>query len=338
MTKKPLRIGGIEIGRGVTETINIPVARLYTHTEATLPVQVVSGKRSGPRLFVCAAVHGDEIVGVEIIRRLLRSKALRRLRGVLIAIPVVNVYGLLHHSRYLPDRRDLNRHFPGGMEGSLTSRLANLFMTEVVRHCTHGIDLHTGSNHRSNLPQLRVDFEESNVLDLALAFGAPVVLDSKPRPGSLRKAVSELGVPLLVYEAGEALRFSESAVRTGLRGILSVMRSIGMLPPARGKCPTCFQARSSTWVRAPISGILNTKTRLGSVVTKRSVLGAIADPFGENEVEVLSTGAGVVIGCLKLPLVHKGDALFHVASLDRSARKAFSEEDLGDFLDQDFQL
>jgi predicted deacylase len=260
---------------------------------------------------------------------------LRRLTGTLIAIPVVNVYGFVNQSRYLPDRRDLNRFFPGSEKGSLTSRLAKIFMDEVVANCTHGIDFHTASNHRINLPQIRASLDDPETERLARAFGAPVILDADLRDGSLRQAVMEQGVPMLLYEGGEAFRFDEIAIKAGIRGILSVMRAIGMLPKSRStkKPIEPAIARSSTWVRATASGILSSKVPLGAKVSTGSKLGEIADPFGEHETEVLCPESGVVIGRLNLPLVHKGDALFHVARFQRPSQVASTVEVFQDELD-----
>ncbi len=315
------RINGIDIRPGQRVTINIPVAELHTHTEMTMPVHVVHGKKEGPCLFVSAAIHGDEILGVEIVRRLIQYRKIKRIRGTLLAVPVVNVYGFIHHSRYLPDRRDLNRFFPGSETGSLASRLARIFMEEVVDKCTHGIDLHTGSHHRINLPQVRASLDDPETRRLAEAFGAPVMIDANLRDGSLRQAVREKGIPMLLYEAGEVLRFDEMAVRTGTRGILAVMRAIGMLPgnlsPTRKTDP--IPVRTTTWVRAPRSGILRTRRLLGHTVSKSEPMGVIADPFGENEETVNAPAAGIIIGRSNLPLVHEGDAIFHMACVDENA-------------------
>jgi predicted deacylase len=284
-----------------------------------MPAHVLRGKKEGPSLFVCAGIHGDEILGVEIVRRLLKLKKLRDIRGTLIAVPVVNVYGFLDQSRYSPDRRDLNRFFPGSEKGSLTSQLANIFMTEVVANCTHGIDLHTASNHRINLPHVRARVDDPENLRLAVAFGAPVVLNANRHEGSLRSAVEDKGIPMLVYEAGEALRFDEVGIRVGIRGILAIMRAIGMLPAgphAKSRIEPVV-AQSSVWARAPISGIFHSKVALGSKIMRGSNLGIIADPFGENEVDITSPESGIVIGRLNLPLVHSGDALFHIACVPR---------------------
>ncbi len=318
--REPIVIGGVEIRPGERRTINLPTGRLYTHTEMTMPVQVIHGRRPGARLFVSAAIHGDEINGVETIRRLLGLRALEDLRGTLIAIPTVNVYGFIHRSRYLPDRRDLNRFFPGSMEGSLTSRLAKLFMDEIVEHATHGIDLHTGSNHRINLPQIRASLADQETHRIAGAFGAPVIIDARVRDGSLREAVAERGLPMLLYEAGEALRFNESAIQAGLRGILAVMREIGMLKkrPPRKKTFDPLIVKSTMWVRAPTSGILHSSLALGARVEAGELLAVIGDAFGEAQKEIRSDAAGIVIGRTNLPLAYRGDALFHLASIDAS--------------------
>ena len=316
-----LTIGGQTIQPGQRQTIDLPVARLHTHTEMTMPVHVVSGKQPGPCLFVSAAIHGDEINGVAIVQRLLNLKLFQNLRGVLIAVPVVNVFGFIDRNRYLPDRRDLNRAFPGSERGSMASRLAHLFMTEVAVHATHGIDLHTGSNHRSNLPQIRAWLDDPETERLAHAFGVPVIINANLRDGSLRQAAVETGIPMLLFEGGEALRFNEVAIKAGLGGIISVMRTIGMLAPARKQTPKpkTLIARESTWVRAPEGGILRTTVSLGDRVKKGQKIGLIADPFGEPEAAVIAPTSGIVIGRLNLPLVHEGEALFHLARFDSPA-------------------
>jgi predicted deacylase len=314
-----LVIAGVEVGPGQRASINVPVARRYTHAEVFVPTHVVRGKRDGPSLFVSAAVHGDEINGVEIIRRLLRHAGLRSLRGTLLAVPVVNVYGFVGQSRYLPDRRDLNRSFPGSPKGSLASRLAHRFMDEIVGNATHGIDLHTGTIHRANLPQIRACLDDPETERLARAFGAPVMLNSTLRDGSLREAARARKIPILLYEGGEALRFDEIAIRAGVGGILSVMHAIGMLDSTRTRARQIvpFVAQSSSWVRAPESGICRSRTKLGAKVERGQRLGVISDPLGHRETAVEAPLSGVVIGIYRLPLVNEGDALFHVATFER---------------------
>jgi hypothetical protein len=329
LTQTPLSINGVALAAGSRTTIDLPLAPLYTHAPLTMPVHVIRGRKAGPRLFVSAAIHGDEINGVEIIRRLLRLAVLKRLRGTLIAVPIVNIHGFVSQSRYLPDRRDLNRSFPGSEKGSLAGRLAHVFMREIVGNCTHGIDLHTAAQHRDNLPQIRANMDDPETAALAKAFGVPVILNANLRDGSLREAAAENGIPMLLYEGGEALRFDEVPIRAGVRGIVNVLRALDMLPPAEKK--RRFQrepvvARSSSWVRAPISGILRRTTRLGSRVRKDQPIGVISDPFGGVEVEVLAPYSGVVIGCTHLPLANEGEALFHVARFQGVAEVAGTVE------------
>jgi len=327
MKAKPFEINGVQVEPGQRVDIDLPVARLYTHTNLAMPVQVLHGKLQGPSMFVSAAIHGDELNGVEVIRRLLRHTALKQLRGTLIAIPIVNVHGFLDRSRYLPDRRDLNRSFPGSVKGSLASRIARLFMKEVVARCDYGIDLHTGAIHRENLPQVRANIDDPETERLARAFGVPVLINSTLRDGSLRMAAAEQGVAMLLYEAGEALRLNEVSIRAGLRGVLNVMRALNMLP-ARKRRTTGLKppviARSSSWERAPESGILRTLAPLGARVEAGSLLARIADPFGAAEIDVIAQNDGIVIGRSQLPLVHQGEALYHLAQFkhtDRAARR-----------------
>lgn len=315
--REGFEIGGQVIAPGTRATVDLPLSVLSDHTPAAMAVHVVHGKRPGPTIFVTAAIHGDEVIGVEIVRRLLRAPSLDHLRGTLLAVPIVNSFGFLNHSRYLPDRRDLNRSFPGSEGGSLAARLANLLLTEVIERCEFGIDLHSAAIHRTNLPQIRVSPHKIETLRLAEAFGAPVILTSKLRDGSLRDVASRRGVDILLYEAGEALRFDEVAARAGLSGILRVMRAKGMISAkgvakARAKSVRCKQ---SSWMRAPAGGLLRTFRTIGDFVTEGEVLGIVADPFGEVEVEVIAAEAGILIGRTFLPVVNEGDAVFHIASM-----------------------
>ncbi|MGM0545060.1 MAG: M14 family metallopeptidase, partial [Pseudomonadota bacterium] len=210
MARSSFQLAGHSIAPGKRLQIDVPVARLYTHTPLHIPVEVVRGRRNGPVMLVCGGIHGDEINGVEIVRRVLRAKAINSLRGTLIAVPVVNVFAFLQQTRYLPDRRDLNRCFPGSESGSLGGRVAALFREEIVDHATHIIDLHTGAIHRTNLPQIRAQLRPESETDrMADAFGAPVILNAELREGSLRHYAQSRGIPVLTYEAGEALRFDE---------------------------------------------------------------------------------------------------------------------------------
>ncbi|QJR82847.1 succinylglutamate desuccinylase/aspartoacylase family protein [Alteromonas pelagimontana] len=288
---------------------------LYTATNMSIPIYVKRGKRPGPTLFVSAALHGDELNGIEIVGRLIKSKAIAKLRGTLIAVPMVNVYGVLNQSRYLPDRRDLNRSFPGSKKGSMAGRLANLFFKEVVSKCDAGIDLHTGAIHRSNLPQIRADLDDPEVLEMAKAFGVPVLLNADIRDGSLRQAASESGVKILLYEAGQALRYDEFSIRAGVRGIINTMRHLNMLNKSHSKGHDIqrFIARESGWVRAPESGFVTHLAQLGDHVNKGDKLASVADPYGAYLAAITSPAEGVIIGKQNIPLAQEGEAIYHIA-------------------------
>ena len=309
-------IGHEKVAPGTRRTVDLPVSVLSDHTPVTMSVHVIHGRRQGPVLFVSAAVHGDEVIGVEIARRLLRTPALDRLRGTLLIVPIVNTFGFLNHSRYLPDRRDLNRSFPGKPSGSLAARLADLFMREIVEKSEFGIDLHSAAINRHNMPQIRVSASRQSTLRLAEAFGAPVVILSKLREGSLRQAAQKRGVDILLYEAGEGLRFDEWSARAGVAGILRVMHKMGMIPRrvASSAKTKPIRATSSTWQRAPAGGLIRLLKGTGEHVNKGDVLGVVSDPFGEVETELTSEHTGVIIGRTNLPVVNEGDALFHIAS------------------------
>ncbi len=318
--RSAIEIAGVKVEPGSRKSIDIPLPSFYTHSSVNMPVHVVHGRRSGPVLLVCAAVHGDEINGVEIIRRLLGHRSLNRMRGTLIAIPVVNVYGFVSKSRYLPDRRDLNRSFPGTENGSMASRLANVLMKQIISHCSHIIDLHTGAVMRENLPQIRAKLRGDPDLEaLARAFGVPVILDANVVEGSFREAAHNLGIPVLLYEAGEALRYEEVVIRAGVKGVLNVMTALGMRPtPKRHRQPETMIANASRWMRAPQSGVMRALVGCGAHVTEGDVLAYVNDPLGENSCEIVSNVNGIVIGKTNLPLVFAGEAVFNIAAFEKA--------------------
>jgi predicted deacylase len=313
-----IEIAGVRIKPGDRVSIDIPLPSFYTHSSVNMPVHVVHGRKPGPVLLVSAAVHGDEINGVEIIRRLLASKSVNRIKGTLIAIPVVNVYGFVSKSRYLPDRRDLNRSFPGSEKGSMAARLANVVMTEIIPHCTHIVDLHTGAVNRENLPQIRARLVDDPDLEkLARAFGAPVILNAELLEGSFRAAAHANGIGVLLFEAGEALRFDEVAIRSGVRGVLEVMTELDMRGKTRKQRKVeAMVANTSRWVRAGQSGILRSLVATGSRVEVDEVLAYISDPLGENNEQLISPVDGIIIGKTNLPLVFAGEAIFNIASYE----------------------
>jgi hypothetical protein len=329
-----INIGGINVVPGHRELVKLPMPKLYDCSPMFMPVHVVRGKKPGPILLVTAAIHGDELNGVEITRRLLQQKSLSRLRGSLIVVPTANVYGFLYQSRYLMDRRDLNRSFPGNEKGSIAARLAHMILQEVAVHATHIIDLHTGSLHRSNLPQIRANLDCKENASLAKAFNAPVILDLLEPAGSFRHAMKVSEKPFLLYEAGEALRFDEFSIKLGLKGILRVMRKLCMLPKLKKPVKNhSTLAYSSYWIRAEGSGTILFLKKLGSKVVKGEILARIADPLTGKEMDIKAHKTGIVIGKGNLPLVHVGEALFHIACLDKPqqvAEKIFQLEEMSE--------
>jgi uncharacterized protein len=316
----PVEIAGTTVGAGRRQLVEVPVARLPTATRLNLPIMVLNGQRPGPKLWLSAVVHGDELNGLEIIRRVLEEVRPRRLAGMLLAVPVVNVFVMMTETRYLPDRRDLNRSFPGSPKGSLTAQLANLFMTNVVAACDMGIDLHTGSDHRFNLPQIRGDLEDPTTLRLARAFGAPVSVHSPLRDGSLREACRRRGVPVVVYEGGESNRFNETAISAGVDGVLRVLADLEMRTGDPAPAAATAVVRHTHWVRARRTGILRSPVRAGQRVARGDVLGIIADAVGDSRATMKAPFDAVVIGLTQHPLVNRGDALWHLANLDPDAK------------------
>ncbi|MBB63897.1 MAG: succinylglutamate desuccinylase [Waddliaceae bacterium] len=317
--KQILEIGSERISRGQKRTIVIKLPNLYDCTPVNMPVHVIRGKKEGPVLLVTGVIHGDELNGMEIIRKLL-SRPLSNLSGTIIAVPVVNVYGYLFQSRYLVDRRDLNRSFPGSEKGSLASRLAHIVDTQLLAQADYLIDLHSGSQHRSNLPQIRVNGDTQEERDLAMIFNAPVVLQAKERDNSLRSMAFSRKIPCLLYEAGEALRIDAPSIRVGLRGILNVMEALKMLSPKKPrdlleKSRSSFTC-SSYWIRASRSGVFRPKKALGQRVRRKESLFDIGSPFSSDSDTIKAPMEGIIIGINKHPLVHEGAALFNVACFE----------------------
>ncbi len=313
------RLGDLAVAPGRSGAGELPIARLVTGTRISLPVRVLHGRSDGPVVWISAAVHGDEIAGVEIIRRALGGIDARRLSGTIVAVPIVNVHGFLNGDRYLPDRRDLNRSFPGSPHGSLAGRIANLFMTEIAARCEVGIDLHTGSDHRTNLPHIRADLDDPETHDLAVAFGAPLVLHAKVRDGSMRAATTANGATMLLYEGGEAWRFDPRAIDVGAAGIERVLARLGMIGSVGSEpAPPPVECRSSAWVRARRSGIALLDVELGQTVDRGDSLAVVRDWLGTRLSVAKAPRSGIVIGHTQHPLVNQGDALVHIAETDTS--------------------
>lgn len=276
-------------------------------------VCVVRGTKPGPTLCVIGGIHGDELNGVEIANRVFSGTPPEKLSGTLIVVPMVNAAGIRSGLRYLPDRRDLNRCFPGSPTGSTGSRIANILFERVIRGSDALVDLHTGSGNRTNLPQIRTDIENPRALDLAESFGVGIVLHGTGPKGSLRRAALDIGIPAIIYEAGEPLRFQEEEIAAGAKGVRNVMASLGMVQREEKVKPRAQLYRKTRWVRAAKQGgIFLTSRALGESVSKGDVLGTITDPITGEREEVLAPADGRLIGMAVPQIVLPGYGLFHL--------------------------
>ncbi len=313
--QEPFSIADTTVRAGTKKKLEIPIANLMSGTPVSLPILVLHGKEPGPTLWMTAAIHGDELCGVEIIRRVLDVVRPETMSGTIVAVPVVNVHGFNTGSRYLPDRRDLNRSFPGSLRGSLASRIAKLLMTEVIERCDVGMDFHTGSDQRENLPQIRADLDDPRTATLARVFAPPVAIHSRVRDGSLRQAATDVGSTVLLFEGGEALRFSESAIRAGAAGALRVLNHLGIFAGTFPPAPPVLISRSSSWIRATRSGVVHLYSELGDRVAEGTAVAAIHDPYGRRLGSVMARKPGLVVGSTHSPLVNRGDAIVHIADI-----------------------
>ena len=313
--RAPFEIAGNRVTAGKRMRIELPIGNLMSGTPVALPLIVVHGKKDGPVVWLSAAIHGDEICGVEIIRQALDAINAPTLAGTVIAAPVVNVHGFNTNDRYLPDRRDQNRSFPGSPRGSLASRIAYLFMKEVVKRSDVGIDLHTGADLRTNLPQIRCDIDHVPTRELADVFGAPMVIDARLRDGSLRQATVEAGKIMLLFEGGEASRFDPTAIAVGTAGVLRTLNHLGVTNVEVPIGQRSLYSRSTSWTRASNSGIVHLDAHLGELVRAKQQVATIYDPFGKVLGKIKSKYDGIVVGHTQAPLVNRGDAISHIARI-----------------------
>lgn len=312
-------MAGVKVKPGEYRELDLKVSEFYTAQSVHIPIFVKRAPRDGPILFVTAAIHGDEINGVQIVRDLgleLRDIELRR--GTFVGVPVVNRFGFLNHERDMPDRRDLNRTFPGRVRGSLATRFAHRIFTEIIRKCTYGIDLHTAGVNRTNLPQIRANLNHRPINRLARAFGTELVFHHPGTPGSLRAEATRTGIPTITYEAGETFRFQRDVVRAGKQGVLNVMGELGML--AREPVRPRFQiiVKHCSWIRAEKGGLLDVYVQPGDLVYKGDEIAVITSPFGREVASLRSPFTGLVISTVTLPLVNPGNPIAHVVKLDKT--------------------
>ena len=311
-------IAGHQLTPGTCTDHAIPVTTMATGYDSVLAIRALHGTRPGPVVFVSGAIHGDEIIGTAIVQRLAQELDAGEIAGTLLLIPVANIFGFLNKSRYLPDRRDLNRSFPGNDTGSLAGQFAHAFFSEVVERASLGIDIHSAAVHRYNLPQIRIAPGNQRLSELASAFGAPIIIESPLREGSLRALAGELGVEMLLMETGEALRFDRLSIETGVAGVKRVLAHIGMIESDTALPDLTPSARASRsgWVRSPRGGVTHRLHKSGDPVRQGDILATVTGLFGEDAQEVVCPFDGIVIGHATLPVVHQGDALFHIARID----------------------
>lgn len=312
---KEIVINGDRIGLGEDRQIHLNIARLPTYTSIDLPVRVIRAEKDGPVLLLSGGLHGDEINGIEIVRRLIANDHLKLTAGTIIAIPLMNIYGFIQNVRGVPDGKDINRSFPGNKSGSLATLVAYTLMNEIIPQIDYGIDFHTGGASRANYPQIRCVFDIEKNMELAKAFSAPVTLNSSLIEKSFRKASHKKGKHILVYETGESLRLDEHGINEGIVGTKRLMHYLGMRrKPTEDHPATTNFYKNSKWVRAKYAGIFNSTIELGEIIKKRQLLGKITDPFGNESYRVICQHEGQVIGLNNSPVVHKGDALLHIAT------------------------
>lgn len=309
----PLTIAGEVIEPGTTSDLRLGYSQSYTGIEVSVPVRVVAAEKPGPIIFFAAVVHGDELNGLGVIRELVFDQPLVLERGVVIAVPVVNVYGMDAHSRYLPDRRDPNRCFPGSKSGSLTSRLTHLVFNEVIKQCDYGVDLHTAAVRRTNYPNIRADLDDPKVRKMAKAFGCELIVHSRGADGSLRRTASRRGIPTIVLEAGEVWKIEPGVVAMGLQGSRNILRSLKMIEGRPTVPPFQVEVRKSVWIRAEHGGILKFRSGPGDLVKKGQVLATNHDIFGKMLNEILSPADGIIQGLTTMPAVKPGEPVFHIA-------------------------
>lgn len=296
--------------------INIPIARLPSHTLLDMPVFVYKGKEKGPNLLLTAGIHGDEINGIVILRRLISEKYLMPDAGTIIAVPLVNIYGFLQNSRNLPDGKDLNRCFPGSQTGSIASQIAYIVSKIILPNVDFGVDFHTGGNKISNYPQIRCVLSDKKNMELAQYFAPPFIMESGLIDKSFRKEAAKKNKSILVYEGGESLRLDELSIQEGVRGIKRLMHHLGMKKNSDlDLSRKSVILEKTSWLRAKTAGIFDCRVLTGDFVRKNQILAHITDPYGSQKIAVKSHKEGYVIGINNMPVVNAGDALLHIGTL-----------------------
>lgn len=321
---RPFVLLASEVQPGTTRRLSWVASESFSGLDVPTPVLVAHGKEPGPVLCLTAAVHGDELNGIEMVRRVLYGLDPEKLSGTVVGVPIVNVLGFRRSSRYLPDRRDLNRYFPGDPRGSSASRIAHAFFEDIVRHCDALVDLHTGSFHRTNLTQLRADLEDPAVVELTRGFGATAVLHSRGAKGTLRRAATEAGIAAVTLEAGEPARFQPEEVEQGVKGIRTLLNKMGMVKRISlwGEPQPVYY--ESVWVRSETGGILFSKVSLGQRVAEGDLLGTITDPITNHRARLEAPVTGRILGMALNQVVIPGFAAYRIG-IEKSSEQISQE-------------
>ncbi|WP_133128032.1 succinylglutamate desuccinylase/aspartoacylase family protein [Legionella nagasakiensis] len=324
MKNSNLPICNVTIHPGETANLALPLPEFYSCVSFYMPIKVVHGKQAGPCLLIFSTVKGDELNGLEIINRLLQSDELKQLHGTLIAIPVLNVLGLTSHSNNLNYETNLEHCFPGQEDGTYGQRIAYFFTREILSKANYCIELQTGSLNHDILPQIYCNLADPESKKLAQCFAAPVITNVVTENNTLRQTTENLSMPLLVYQAGEAMRFGESEIELGLAGIKNVMKALEMLPNDTTVDDSGFKpifSQDQEWIYSHRSGVLNTEVELGQKIRKNQVIGLISDPFSADTVEpVKAPHNGIVVGVNRHPLIHEGQTIFKIATFIDNTR------------------
>lgn len=323
MEQNDFTIAGFKIARGERREIYLKVSESFLASSIQIPVTIIRGAHDGPTVFITAAIHGNEINGIEIVRKLIVETDETQLSGTLLCVPVVNIPGFLEQKRTLPYNRDLNRFFPGSVRGNNADRMAHKIYKELVLRSDWGIDLHTAAEGRSNMPHIRGDMSHPKVRKLARAFGSAVIIDNLGRRGSLRRTATENGIPTIIFEAGETGKFSREISDIGFKGVMNVLHEMEMLPARKRKHKPPYQVivKKSDWVRAERGGILDLFHKPGELVYKGDVLGIILNPFGRTVTKLRCPYTGVLIGVSTQPLAIPGTGICHIARLSKTLAK-----------------
>lgn len=320
---KPFIIAKQRIPLGTSRDVKLGISETYTGDAISVPLRVIRAKKSGPTLFVTAAIHGDEINGTGIIHDFLFGETIDLKSGTLVLVPVVNVFGFESHERYLPDRRDLNRSFPGSKKGSLASRIAHTLMTELVDKCDYGIDLHTAAIQRTNFPNIRADLTRPEARRLAEAFGCIMVVDGKGPLGSFRREATKRGCPTIILEAGEPYKVEPSVLQIGTQGIRNVLANLGMIDAPQVKPPFFARIRKTQWVRATVGGFLKFHVSPGDFVEEGQAVVTNYSIMGVEQNVLSSPTAGIIMGMVTMPAVKPGEPICNIAQLTSQQLKRY---------------